>query len=92
MVTPPRLKPSKDEMCRVIQEWVQERCGIKHARIDNLHRLNITDVEVIYLAIGYKLDLRDVAWLEKQFQYEWERRGKHRTVDAVADQKEIGHE
>lgn len=88
----PRLHIEKYELCRLISKWVIEHCGIKHATIHNLRRLTQTDLELIYLAIGGKLDLRDITHMENQFRWEWERSGTHRTVDAVADQKAITDE
>jgi hypothetical protein len=88
----PKLRPDKWELCRVIREWVIEHCGIPHATLPNLDRLNQGDLELIYLALGFKLDIRDIANIERFHQVQWEYAGRHRTVDGVADQKAIGHD
>lgn len=83
-----KMDPSKWEMVRALSDWITEKSDIEHATFDALDRLTILDLKLIMLAIGYKLDQREIASLRRHFQIQWEHRHGKR-AERVIDMKAI---
>ena len=76
-----RMNPDKWEMVKAFGEWVKEKADVEYATFDGINRLTVFDLKLIMLAIGYKLDQREVASLRRYFQNQWEyRNGKKANI------------
>ena len=67
----PILLPSKHEMIRILYRWIVEKSGIEFADI-NLNKMSESDIQILWLASGRKLDMRHVTRMQEYARRQWE--------------------